>query len=132
MTRPRTLIAYDHGLFLDALALLLRHDFDIVFATTDFAAVLDAVGQHRPALVVQGLPNPVGVGLGLISEIRDLDPNIAVAVISRSDDSQLASEAFRRGADAYMLTDSSPAELLEGVRAAITHRELMSSDVIDD
>lgn len=129
MARPRTLIAHDHRLFLDGLALLLGQDFEIVCTTTDFTTVLDAVRQYRPALVVQGLSKHPLVGLQLIGDIRNVDSNIAVAVISRLDDAQLATRALRQGAGAYTLTTSTHAELLEALRAALRHRVFVAPEL---
>ena len=129
MARPRTLIAHDHRLFLDGLVLLLGEEFDIAFATVDFTAVLAAVRQYRPTLVVQSLSKQPSVGLRLIGEIRSVDPDIAVAVISRLDDVQLASEALRQGAGAYILTTSTRSEFVEGLRSALTHRIFLSPEL---
>ncbi len=129
MAKPRTLIAHDHRLFLDGLALLLGHDFDILSTTTDFATVLDAVRRHRPSLVVQGLTKRPAIGLRLIADIRDACPDSVVAVISRSDDAQIAAEALRQGAGAYILTTSTQAELLDGLHVALTRRVFMAPEL---
>ena len=132
MARLRTLIAYDDRLFLDRLALLLGEEFEIAVTTTDFSAVLELVRLNRPALLVMGLSTAPDVGLRLLGEIRDLVPDIAVAVIGRWTEEQVVSEAFRRGAAAYMLTASTPTELLEGVRAAVTHRGSVPPDLLEE
>ncbi len=130
MARPRTLIAHHHRLFLAGLELFLHEAFEIVFTTTDFAVVLDAVRKYRPALVVQSLHKEASVGLKLITDIRDVNPATAVAVIGRSDDPQMASEALRRGAGAYILTTSTESELLEGLHAAVAQRVFVAPELI--
>src|SRR5579871_2283058 len=113
MHRPRTVIAHEHRLFLGGLELLLAEQFDIVFTTAE-SAVLDAVHQFHPELLVYGLHKHAQAGLEVIGEIHESNPDTAVAVISRFDDPKVASEALQRGAHAYILTTSSETELLEG------------------
>ena len=129
MARPRTLIAHPHRLFLSGLELLLADDFDVVYSTADFTAVVEAVRNFAPSLVVQGLSDQPQVGLELIAEIRQAMPETRVAVLTRWDDATLAVEAFQRGASAYIPQTSSESELLDGLRAAAEDSTYVTSDL---
>ena len=119
MTKPRALIAHHFRLFLAGLAHLLAQDFDVVRAIDDLTALPSAAEQLRPDVVVQGLSSDPQMGLGILSDVRRAIPDTPIVVVTRWAEPSIATEAFRRGASAYVLQSSTEAELLDGVRAAM-------------
>jgi len=53
--------------------------------------------------VVQGLSASPFLGASLIREVREVNPQTQVVVVTTHDDPALAAEAFRCGAAAYLL-----------------------------
>jgi DNA-binding NarL/FixJ family response regulator len=119
MTKPRALVAHHFRLFLAGLAYLLDEDFDVVRAIHEMRTLPDAAVQLRPDVVVQGLSADPHVGLDILSDVHRAIPDTPIVVVTKWDEPKIATEAFRRGASAYVLQSSTEAELLDGVRAAI-------------
>jgi len=128
MTKPRALIAHHFRLFLAGLAHLLAQDFDVVRAIDDLTALPAAAVQLRPDVVVQGLSSDPQLGLDILSDVRRVLPETPIVVVTRWAEPSIATEAFRRGASAYVLQSSTEAELLEGVRAAIAKVQYVTPD----
>ena len=120
MTKPRALIAHHFRLFLAGLAHLLAQDFDVVRAIDDLRTLPAAAAQMRPDVVVQGLSSDPQLGLDVLSDVRRAIPDTPIVVVTRWAEPSIATEAFRRGATAYVLQSSTEAQLLDGVRAAMS------------
>jgi DNA-binding NarL/FixJ family response regulator len=118
MTKPRALVAHHFRLFLAGLAHLLAEAFD-VRAIDDMTRLAEVAVQLRPDVVVQGLSSDPHAGLDVLRDVHCAIPDTPIVVVTKWDDPTIATEAFRRGASAYVLQSSTEAELLEGVRAAI-------------
>ncbi|HET9833460.1 MAG TPA: response regulator transcription factor [Vicinamibacterales bacterium] len=119
MTKHRALVAHHFRLFLAGLAYLLDEEFDVVRAIDDMTTLADAAVQLRPDVVVQGLTADPHAGLDILKDVHRAVPDTPIVVVTKWDDRAIATEAFRRGASAYVLQSSTEAELLDGVRAAI-------------
>ncbi len=66
-------------------------------------------------LVITDMKMPVLDGLGLIGEIRQRELSPKILVLSGYDDFKLVREAFRMGAEDYLLKSDLDAGLLEGI-----------------
>jgi DNA-binding NarL/FixJ family response regulator len=119
MTKPRAIIAHHFRLFLAGLAHLLAQDFDVVRAINDLTILPAAAAQMLPDVVVQGLSSDPHLGLDILSDVRRAIPDTPIVVVTRWAEPSIATEAFRRGASAYVLQSSTEAQLLDGVRAAM-------------
>jgi CheY-like chemotaxis protein len=63
---------------------------------------LDAVMRARPDLVLLDLQMPRMSGLTVLRQIRQMEPRLPVIVITATADTQMAAEALREGAVAYL------------------------------
>ena len=112
----RVIIADDHQLFAAGLERLLSQDYEIVGVAYDSQALIDQVRRLRPDIVVQDLSLPPHNGIDAIREMRQIDAQLRIVVVTMWDDPHLAAEAFRRGASAYILKSCAVTELLDAVR----------------
>jgi len=128
--RPRVVITHDHRLFVSGLELLLAPEFDVVLATTDFAATVGVVGELLPDLLLLGLSKDPQIGLRIIDDLHKIVPAMKIAVVTRWNDGALAAAAFRRGALAYILNNATEGEFLDGLHAALGGRMYVSPDLI--
>jgi DNA-binding NarL/FixJ family response regulator len=118
MVKPRVIIADDHRLFVAGIERLLASKCDIISTVYDGQALLDEVRRLRPDIVVQDLSMPPINGIDIIREIREINPRIKVIVVTMWEDPDLAAEAFRCGASAYILKNCAVSELLDAVHFA--------------
>lgn len=127
----RILIADDHALFREGLRSLLEaRGLDVVGEAADGERAVAMALEHRPDVVLMDLDMPGDLpglgGLEATRRIADGAPDVAVVVLTASDDDHHLLDAVRLGARGYMLKDLEADRffaLLEGVargEAAIT------------
>jgi DNA-binding NarL/FixJ family response regulator len=107
----RVVIAEDSVLLRDGLTrLLASHDIDVVAAVGDAAALLAAVDQHLPDLVVADVRMPPGFtdeGLRAALQIRQQWPQVGVLVLSQYVEERYATKllAAHTSRIGYLLKD---------------------------
>ena len=126
MKRPRVLLADDHRLLREAFARLLESHCDIVGAVADGRALLEAVPQLRPDIVVVDIAMPLLNGLDAVRQLKRDIPEIRVIFLTVSEDRDLAAEAFRAGASAYLLKNSAASELLKAIQEVFVGRSYVT------
>jgi DNA-binding NarL/FixJ family response regulator len=115
----RVVVADDHRLLLEALQALLEPvaDVDVVGVTHQAARVLPLVAELRPDVVLLDYDMPGTDGLTLLSRIRAAFPEIAVAILTGTEDPTLVNRAFDLGAAGFILKAADPEELVPALRA---------------
>jgi DNA-binding NarL/FixJ family response regulator len=93
-------------------------DIEIVATVGDGAAAVDAVAEHDPAVALLDVTMPVMDGIEATRRIAEASPGTRVVILTASADREQMLRAVDAGALGYLLKDASPAELIEGVRAA--------------
>ena len=122
MARPRIIIADDHTLLVEAFERLLSADCDVVAKVADGRALLEAVTQHHPDLVILDIAMPLLNGLDAGRQIKQLDPSVRLVFVTMDEDPDLAAEALRLGASAYVLKRSAGAELMTAIHESMKRR----------
>ena len=115
MKRPRVLLADDHRLLREAFVKLLEPDCDVVGAVADGRALLEAAPRLRPDVVVLDVAMPQLNGLDAARQLKRSMPGVKVIFLTVSEDPDLAAEAFRAGASAFLLKNSAASELLQAI-----------------
>jgi two-component system chemotaxis response regulator CheY len=72
--------------------------------------------EHRPDAVLMDITMPEMDGLAALKEIRRLDPNARVAVVTAMDQRAIVMEAFRVGARDFVLKPFQPDRVLSAVQ----------------
>src|SRR4051812_35102310 len=126
MAKPRVILADDHTLLLDAFEKLLAPECDIVAKVADGRALLTAVQEHHPDVVVLDLGMPLMNGLEAARHIKQMDRSVRLVFVTMNEDPDVAAEAFRAGGSAYLLKRSAAAELLTAIREAMKHRSYVT------
>jgi DNA-binding NarL/FixJ family response regulator len=130
--RPRVLLADDHALILDAFAKLMADDCDVVGKVSDGRAAVEAASQLRPDLVVLDITMPLLNGLDAARQIRRKVPAAKVMFVTMTEDADVAAEAFRAGASAYLLKRSAGAELMSAIGEVMLGRSYVTPLVTED
>jgi DNA-binding NarL/FixJ family response regulator len=116
MGRPRVLLADDHALLLGAFERLLADECDIVGQVSDGRALVAAAEQLTPDIIVLDISMPLLNGIEAARQIKQTQRNIKLIFVTMNEDTDLAAEAFRAGASAYVLKQSATSELLTAIR----------------
>jgi two-component system, NarL family, nitrate/nitrite response regulator NarL len=111
--RIRLLVADDHALVLEAVRLALEKqpDLEIVAEAKSGSEVLPRVAESDPDVILLDIRMPGIDGLELLERLRDRYPEVKVVVLSGIEDPEVAAEAVRRGAKAFLGKGIDPAEL---------------------
>lgn len=112
----RAVVADDHPVFRDGLAMILRErGIEVVAEVADGQGALDAVADHHPDVVLMDLAMP---GLGGIEATRRLvagHPATAVLVLTMSEDDDSLFAALRAGARGYLLKEAAADDIARAV-----------------
>jgi DNA-binding NarL/FixJ family response regulator len=126
MKPPRVLLADDHRLLREAFARLLEKDCEVVGAVADGRALVTAAAELKPDIVVLDIAMPLLNGLEAARQLRRLMPDVRLIFLTVSEDPDLAAEAFRVGASAYLLKNSAASELFQAIREVAQGRSYVT------
>jgi DNA-binding NarL/FixJ family response regulator len=126
MGRPRVLLADDHALLLGAFEKLLGAECDIVGQASDGRALVAATEKLKPDVVVLDISMPLMNGLEAGRQIKHASPNVKLVFLTMNEDADLAAEAFRSGASAYLLKRSAASELMTAIREVMQGRSYVT------
>ncbi len=113
--RPRVVLADDHRLVAEGLQRLLEDECELVACVSSGNALLEAVRQYEPDLVVTDLSMPDRNGLSVMRELRAAGVQVPFLFLTMHADPALAEQALRAGASAYVLKSSAGEELLRAI-----------------
>jgi DNA-binding NarL/FixJ family response regulator len=119
--RPiRIVIADDHTLFAEALALAFKSDprFDVVGLAENGEEALELAASRHPEVVLMDLHMPVMDGIEATQRLRLASPGARVVVVTASTSPEDSERARAAGAVAYIRKWSSADELREAVEEA--------------
>ena len=106
MQKPTVLIADDHVMVVDAFRKLLEPYYEVIASVSDGRALLEKAPELKPDVIVVDIGMPCLNGLAAGQRLRDLIPKTKVVFVTMNEDGDLASEALRTGASAYLLKSS--------------------------
>src|SRR6185436_17138891 len=112
----RILLADDHTVLLGAFEKLLAPEFEIVGQVSDGRALVAAAERLKPDVIVTDIAMPLLNGLEAIRQVKQTLKNVKVIFLTMYEDTDLAAEAFRSGASAYLLKRSAASELVTAIR----------------
>jgi DNA-binding NarL/FixJ family response regulator len=126
MGRPRVLLADDHALLLGAFEKFLDAECDIVGQVSDGRALVAAAETLKPDVIVLDISMPLLNGLDAGRQIKKAQRDVKLVFLTMNEDSDLAAEAFRAGASAYLLKRSAASELLTAIREVMQGRSYVT------
>jgi DNA-binding NtrC family response regulator len=99
--RSRVLVVDDEQDIIDILREHLSKTFDVDTAT-DGRTALSAVRANPPDVMFLDIHMPGVNGVDVLKSVKELDPTIAVLMVTANTDNTLAAEALERGAFSYV------------------------------
>jgi DNA-binding NarL/FixJ family response regulator len=126
MGATRVLLADDHTLLLGAFEKLLASECDVVGTVSDGRELVAAARRLKPDVIVLDIGMPLLNGLEAGRQIKQAFPAIKLVYLTMNEDTDLAAEAFRAGASAYLLKRSATVELLTAIREVTNGRSYVT------
>jgi len=113
----RVLLADDHPVYRDGLAMLLRSvpGIDVVGVAGDGTEVIALAADLQPDVVVMDVRMPGPDGIAATREIVSASPSIGVVVLTMSEEDTTVFAAMRAGARGYLLKGANQAEIVRAV-----------------
>ncbi|MEC7585066.1 MAG: sigma-54 dependent transcriptional regulator [Planctomycetota bacterium] len=127
MTGPkpdRILVVDDEPDMAESCAFLLERQGYVAVCANSGEAALDCLANGSFALVVSDVKMPRMSGLELLSEIKSLDPDIEVLLITGYPEIQAAVAAIKQGAFDYLTKPYVERDLMDRVGKAVAHRHM--------
>jgi len=129
MRTTTIVLADDHQVVRHGLRSLLEAepDFSVVGETGDGLEAAQLVERLQPDVLVLDLMMPGLNGLEVTRQVSQRSPRTRVVILSMHASEAHVLEALRSGAAAYVLKESTSAELVRAVREAVAGRRYLSS-----
>jgi len=121
--RTRILLADDHALLTEALTRLLEPRYEVVGTVADGRSLLNAATDLKPDVVIVDIAMPKLDGLEAGRQLRKALPACKLIFLTMAQDPDLAAEAVRIGASAYVLKTAAGDELVHAIDAALHGRQ---------
>ena len=112
----RILIADDHRLLADACKSLLEPEFQVVGIVTDGRSLIRSAVELKPDIIILDIYMPHLNGLDAAVQAKRKLPGVKLVFLTMTMAADVAAEAFRRGASAFVLKQSAGDELLLAIR----------------
>ena len=127
----RILLVDDHTLFRSGLKALLQRqpDFDIVGEAADGLEGVKLAEQLKPDVVLLDLDMPVMHGRDALSQILVTQPQLAVLMLTVSEDGEDLAECMKSGARGYLLKNINADFLLASIRRAVDGDSVLSPEM---
>jgi DNA-binding NarL/FixJ family response regulator len=119
MARTRVLLADDHEMCTEGFKKMLEPVYDVVGCVGDGRTLLKVTLELKPDVVVLDIGMPLLNGLDAGKEIKRLLPQTKLVFLTMNPDSEIAAEALRIGASAYLLKTSHASELPKAIEGAL-------------
>lgn len=116
----RLLIVDDHSVVRRGLETLLGSfaDIEIVGTAADGLEAVQLAAERQPDIILMDLSMPNLDGFEATRQILAANPTIRIVALTSFSEQRKVFDAISSGAIGYLLKDSTPAELVDGVRAA--------------
>ena len=115
----RTLIVDDHPLVREGLATVLSQadDLEVVGQAGNGVEAVSQAQRLHPHIILMDLQMPEMNGVDAIQKIRESSQDMGIIILTTYDTDDHIFRGLEAGANAYLLKDSPPAEVLDAVRA---------------
>jgi DNA-binding NarL/FixJ family response regulator len=127
--RPRIFLADDHSLLLDAFSHLLEPRYEVVGTATDGRKMLSLVSKLKPDVVLMDISMPNLNGFDAGEKLKKLMPDVKLVFLTVTEDPDMVAEAFRIGANGYLLKSSAASELFQAIDAVLGGKSFVSSQI---
>lgn len=129
--RVRILLVDDHALIRMGLTALFATvpDFRVVGEASSAAEAILQARRHRPDVVLLDVRLPDESGVVACRRIRAELPNVVIVMLTSFPDEEAIVGSVMAGASGYLLKQSDPDRVIEGVRAAARGESLLDPSV---
>ena len=126
MSRPRIILADDHTMVLEGFRKLLEPEVDVVGTVSDGETLLKTASKMKPDVIILDIGMPLLSGMNAGRELKKSMPRTKLVVLTMNEDPDVAREALRQWASAYLLKKSAGSELIKAVREVLKNKSYVT------
>ncbi len=132
-SKIRILLADDHAMFREGVKQLLTNatEFEVVEEANDAAQVIQKVQQTKCDVVILDISMPGRDGIDVLKQIKHINPQLHVLILSMYPEDQYAFRAIKAGASGYLTKNKASSELIEAIRKVALGRKYISAEVAE-
>lgn len=134
----RLLIVDDHAVVREGLKQIFSDTSDLVVADEASSAeeAINKIIENNYDVILTDISMPGRGGLELLQEIKEINPELRVLILSMHPEQQYALRALKAGASGYLTKNTPPEELIKAIRKIAQGRryitETVSEQMADD
>jgi DNA-binding NarL/FixJ family response regulator len=132
MKKPVTLLVVDdHELVRSGIrtTLSIREDWQVVAEAANGREAVRLADRHRPQVVIMDIAMPEMNGLESTRQIRQVQPETKILILTVYDSEQIVREVLNAGADGYLLKSDAGRDLLTAVEAVLGGKPFFTTSV---
>lgn len=129
MSLPKVILADDHTLVAEGLRQLISPHFDVVAIVADGHALMNFASAVKPDVAVVDVAMPLLNGLEAGRQLKERMPSVKLIFLTMNEDPELAVEAMKAGASAFVLKKSAASELLQAIHAALRGKTYVTPQI---
>jgi len=124
--KPSIVLADDHRMVAESLKSLLEPQFDVVSIVEDGEALVIAVQECQPEIVVTDISIALLNGVEAACRIKEMDNHPPMVFLTTHLDIAYAVRAFEAGASGYVLKQAASSELATAINEVLRGRTYLS------
>ena len=126
MIRPRVFLADDHSDFLEAEITLLKPHFDLVGTASDGAALITEVRRLNPDVAVVDITMPVINGIDAVHKLKESGSKVKIVFLTISTGPEFVKACFAEGARGFVWKSRMKGHLIPAIYAVLEGRPYIS------
>jgi two-component system invasion response regulator UvrY len=129
----KTIIADDHSIVREGLKQILNETNDVSVSgeAKNGMELLEELRRQKFDVVVLDISMPGINGLDALKQIKIINPNLPVLVLSMHPEEQYAIRVLKAGASGYLTKESASEELLNAIRRIASGRKYVSPSLAE-
>lgn len=126
LSRPRVLLADDHGTLLDAERALLSPYFEVVGTVVDGAALVSAAHVLLPDVIVTDISMPILNGIDAVHKLQASGSTSKIVFVTVRREKELVEACMKAGALGYVHKFNIKHHLVRAIKAVLAGQSYVS------
>jgi len=129
----KILLVDDEPLLIESLEIILNNEdgFKVVGLKNNGREALDFISNEEVDVMLVDLNMPVMGGIELIEEVKKINANIKIVVLTTFYDESNITAALKNGANGYILKDSGKNAIINAITQAVSGNGVLDNKVME-